>query len=177
MAEPSAPPFLVLPSFIHSKEQVHSLVKEILRIQEFLNKSQVRTPGTKIDLPKTTADLDRFAEANKRNVLNHTQRMEMAQFLRKVYNLAPVINVYFAIDENPKFVEGIITWFRSNVHAQALFQTHAHAKVGPGCVVRLKHKTYDFTMRKRFTDAEAVLRQALQASSEQSSSLDRAKYF
>jgi hypothetical protein len=172
------PKFLVLPNFIHSKEQVHALVKEILLIQDFLDKSQVRTPGTKMSLPKTTADLDKFAEANKRNVLNHTQRNEMAHFLRSVYNLAPVVNVYFAIDENPKFVEGIINWFRSNVHAQTLFQTHAHAKVGPGCVVRLKHKTYDFTFRKRFDNAQTVLSEALQVkTSPQTQTIERAQYF
>jgi hypothetical protein len=179
MAESTDPPkLLVLPNFIHSKEQVHALVKEILLIQDFLNKSQVRTPGTKMSLPKTTADLDKFAEANKRNVLNHTQRNEMAHFLRSVYNLAPVVNVYFAIDENPKFVEGIISWFRSNVHAQTLFQTHAHAKVGPGCVLRLKHKTYDFTFRKRFDNAQSVLASALQGTMpEQTQTTQRAQYF
>lgn len=179
MAEEPAPPkFLVLPDFIHSKEQVHALVKEILLIQDFLSKSQVRTPGTKMSLPKTTADLDRFAEANKRNVLNHTQRNEMAHFLRSVYNLAPVVNVYFAIDENPKFVEGIIHWFRSNVHAQTLFQTHAHAKVGPGCVVRLKHKTYDFTLRNRFNKAQSVLQEALQVGAVgKTQTTERAQYF
>jgi hypothetical protein len=176
--EPNPPQFLVLPNFIHSKEQVLELVKEILRIQEFLNQTEKRTPGTKMNLPRTTADLDKFAEANKRNVLNHTQRREMAHFLRSVYNLAPVVNIYFAIDENPKFVEGVINWFRSNVHAQTLFQTHAHAKVGPGCVVRLKHKTYDFSFRKRFDQAQSVLEEALQVSTPvQTQTTQRAQYF
>lgn len=179
MAEDQNPPqFLVLPNFIHSKEQVIELVKEILRIQEFLNQTEKRTPGTKMNLPRTTADLDKFAEANKRNVLNHTQRREMAHFLRSVYNLAPVVNIYFAIDENPKFVEGIIHWFRSNVHAQTLFQTHAHAKVGPGCVVRLKHKTYDFTLHNRFNKAQSVLQEALTITAPaKTQTIERAQYF
>jgi hypothetical protein len=151
---------LTLPVFIKTKEDVHNLIKEILLIEDFLYKAQVRESGTKMMLPKTTPELDKFAEANRRNVLNHTQRMELAKFLRAVYKKSPVVSVYFTLGQNPAFVEGVVSWFRTQIHAQTLFHLSSHTKVGAGCIVRIKHKTYDFSLKKRFDDNINVLKTA-----------------
>lgn len=151
----------VLPEFVRTKEQVHELIKEILMIEDFLYKARVRQAGTKMTLPKTTPELDKFAEANKRNVLNHAHRLELAKFLRAVYKKAPVISLYFTLGENQKFMDGIVTWFRTQIHAQALFHLSSHTRVGAGCIVRIKHKTYDFSLKKRFDDKLDVLQSSL----------------
>lgn len=152
---------LVLPAFVKTKEDVHNLIKEILSIEDFLYKAQVRESGSKMSLPKTTPKLDKFAEANGRNVLNHAHRLELAKFLRAVYKKAPVVSLYFTLVQNPAFVEGVVTWFRTQIHAQTLFHLSSHTKVGAGCIVRIRHKTYDFSLKKRFDDKIDVLKAAL----------------
>lgn len=172
MAETSPPALLVLPIFIRSKEQVQKLITEILQIDEFLNKAQVRQAGSKMTLPHTTSLLDEFAEANQRNVLNHSQRMEMAKFLRDVYKFAPVVQLFVPVSGGSEISEGIASWFRSNVHAQTLFKLTPYPQLnGGGAIVRIKHKTYDFSLKKRFDKATPVLKQALSGEASTSSAV------
>lgn len=171
MAEVSPPALLVLPIFIRSKEQVQKLVTEILQIDDFLNKAQVRQAGSKMTLPHTTSVLDKFAEANQRNVLNHTQRMEMAKFLRDVYKFAPVVQLFVPIGDGSAMSEGVASWFRSTVHAQTLFKLTPYPQLsGGGAIVRIKHKTYDFSLRKQFDNATPVLKEALRGGTATTSS-------
>ncbi len=168
-----------LPLFVRTKTQVRELIQEILGIEDFLYKAQVRETGAKMSLPKTTPDLDKLAEANKMNVLNHQQRMELAKYLRSVYIQAPVINVYFSVSENPRFIEGVLSWFRKEVSPVALIELNSHSKVGAGCIIRIKHKTYDFSLKKRFDDNYHVLQEALRAPGVPvaTATTERGKYF
>lgn len=159
--EVTAPPKISLPTFVRTKEQVHNLIKEILSIEDFLYKARVRQTGTKMSLPQTTAELDQFAEANQRNVLNHAHRLELAKFLRAVYKKAPVVSVYFAVGNDQQFINGVVQWFRTQIHAQTLFHLSPHTKLGAGCIVRIRHKTYDFSLKKRFDDKMSVLQNTL----------------
>ncbi len=178
MPEQEPPKLLVLPSFIQSRLQVHQTLSEILQIEKFLSEAQTREPGSKISLPKTTADLDKFAEANKRNVLNHSHRMELASFLRDVYKLAPVVGVMLQPHADKSIGEGIVEWFRSNVHAQTLIQVSVQNKLYGGAVIRIKHKTYDASLASRFKKADTVLQGALNNHTSQPvATAERTKYF
>lgn len=168
--------YLVLPEFVHTRQQVYDLLTEVLRIEEFLYSANTRQSGSKMSLPKTTGELDKFAQANKRNVLNHGHRLEMAKFLREVYKRAPEVSLYVSNTKNSQLVEGVAEWFRHNVHAQTLFVVSQLTKVGVGCVVRIKHKTYDFSLGKQFDKANQILREALQPAEAQTSTTQRASY-
>lgn len=174
-----APAQFMLPAFVRTREQIHTLIKEILLIEDFLRKAQVRTPGSKMDLPKTTADLDRLADANKMNVLNHDQRRALAHYLRDVYRQAPQINIAFTQSESPRFVDGVIDWFRKEVNPTTLAYLTPHAKIGAGAVIRIKHKTYDFSFKKRFDDNYQVLQEELRAGAQvpMTTTMQRGKYF
>lgn len=176
MPEPEPPKLLVLPSFIQTKEQVHRTLSEILQIEDFLNKAQNREAGSKLSLPKTTADLDKFAEANKRNVLNHAHRMELAKFLRDVYKIAPVIGLVVPVRVDAKMTDSIVTWFRTNIHAQALVQTTVQNKLYGGAIVRIKHKTYDLSLASRFDKADSTLRENLAIRAPEPATTGRANY-
>lgn len=139
---------LKLPPFIQSKDQVHELIKEVLMIEDFLYKGRVRESGSKMSLPKTTAELDSFAQANNRNVLQHAQRRELAEFLRNVYKNAPEVAVQFERPDK-QLLEGVVEWFRNNIHAQTLIRSTYNPRVGVGCYLRIKHKTYDLTLKSR----------------------------
>lgn len=167
---------LVLPSFIKTKEDIHEMIKEILNIEDFLYKAQVRESGSKMSLPKTTSELDKFAEANQRNILNHAHRMELAKFLRAVYKKSPVVSLYFTVGNDAQFIEGIVQWFRTQIHAQTLFHLSSHSKVGAGCIIRIKHKTYDFSLKKRFDGTVGVLQNALSGAQQTGSVAVRSNY-
>lgn len=177
MPEQDPPSLLVLPSFIQTKEQVHQMLSEILQVEKFLNEAQNRTAGSKLSLPKTTADLDRFAEANKRNVLHHGYRIELARFLREVYKRAPVISVFVPAGADKKVSEAIVGWFRSNVHAQTLIQLSPQNKLYGGTVIRIKHKTYDLSLATRFDGADKILRESLATHRPEPVTTGRTKYF
>lgn len=180
-AEP--PILLVLPEFIQTKLQVLKMVSELLQVEEFLKEAKHRQPGAKLILPNTTALLDKFADANKRNVLNHNQRTEMAHFLREVYKRAPVISLVLPLRADKAIVEAIIKWFRQNVHAQTLVQTSNHASIIGGTIVRIKHKTYDLSLAKKFDSSLSVLRSSLFAADTKQNNIQpasvagRSRYF
>ncbi len=161
MPETNPPILLVLPEYIQTKLQVLKLVSEILQIEEFLSKAKYRQAGTKLELPKTTSLLDKFAEANQRNVLNHTQRTEMAHFLREVYKRAPVVSVVIPLSTDKAITEAIIKWFRQNIHAQTLVQTSSLNSLVGGAIIRIKHKTYDLSLAKRFDNSLGILKDNL----------------
>ncbi len=177
MPDEQPPKLLVLPSFIQSRLQVHQTLSEILQIEKFLSEVQSRTTGTKLSLPKTTSDLDKFADANKRNVINHGHRIELAQFLREVYKRAPVVGVVMPVNTDIKIAESIVTWFRTNVHAQTLIQTSVQTRLFGGAVIRLKHKTYDASLANKFTQADSMLKQALSNKKPKPALTERGKYF
>ena len=161
MSDSNPPELLVLPSFIVSKGQVYQLLGEILQIEKFLSEVQNRAPGTKMTLPKTTVDLDKFAESNKRNVLHHGQRIQLARFLRQVYQHAPDIGVMMPGHVDKAILEGITLWFRSNVHAQALMTASINNRLYGGILLRIRHKTYNFSLEPRFLKADNILRESI----------------
>lgn len=177
MPEQEPPKLLVLPSFIQTKEQVHQMLSEILQIEKFLNEAQNRTAGSKLSLPKTTADLDRFAEVNKRNVLHHGYRIELARFLKEVYKRAPVVSVFIPVGADQKVSEAVVGWFRFNVHAQTLVQLSPQNKLYGGAIIRIKHKTYDASLASRFNKADGTLQEALNGHTSRPVATERAKYF
>lgn len=171
------PKLLVLPSFIVSKSEVHRLLSELLQIEDFLYKAGNRQPGSKLSLPKTTDDLDKFAEANKRNVLNHGQRIEMARFLRAVYKYAPEIGVILPSGSNSKILDGITKWFRQNIHAQTLLVRSTQNRLSGGAIIRIKHKSYDFSLNNKFTSNDNLLIRELSNHPKQTQKSDsRANY-
>lgn len=176
MSEQEPTKLLILPSFIQTKEQVHRTLSEILQIEDFLNKAQNREPGSKLSLPKTTADLDKFAEANKRNVLNHAHRMDLAKFLRDIYKLAPEVGLVVPVRADAKMIDSIVGWFRSNIHAQMLVQTTVQNKLYGGAIVRIKHKTYDLSLASRFTKVDSTLRESLAMRAPEPATTGRANY-
>jgi hypothetical protein len=177
MADNSETPvFLVLPTFVRSSDDVRTLMGEILHIEEFLYKAQVRETGAKMSLPRTTAILDKFAEANKRNVINHKHRIELAKFLRGVYKLAPVITLTTGTKNNKQIVDGVIEWFRSHVHAQTLVRTNIKNDLGPGCFIRIKHKSYNFLLNERFDKSAPVLMESLNEMSKPATQSGRRQY-
>lgn len=179
MSENSPPKLLTLPNYIKTRFQVHQTLSEILQIEKFLSEAQNRTPGAKMTLPKTTSELDRFAEANKRNVINHGHRIELARFLREVYKRAPVVGVVLPINADDKLPEAVVAWFRSNVHAQTLIQTTALAQLQGGAIIRIKHKTYDASLLSRFANSDEALWQAIAGKNlkPKPSTINRTKYF
>lgn len=158
MLDSEPPKRLVLPENIQSKQQVIKLISEILRIEEFLSRAKNRQAGTKLELPKTTSILDKFAEANQRNVLNHNQRTEMAHFLREVYKRAPEVSLVLQLGADKAILNAIIKWFRENIHAQTLVKVSFLSSLAGGAIVRIKHRTYDLSLAKQFGNFQDILK-------------------
>lgn len=161
MSNEDPPKLFILPSFISSKADVHQLLAELLQIEDFLYKAKTRQPGSKLSLPKTTADLDRFAEINHRNVLNHGHRIDMARFLRAVYKYAPEIGIIVPPNTDLIVIDTIINWFRQNIHAQTLIIRSSHKQLAGGAIIRIRHKSYDFSLNTKLSTADSILLEGL----------------
>jgi F0F1-type ATP synthase delta subunit len=151
-----------LPMLIFGPVEVHRLQRELEALEEFITQADIREPGKQPALPKTSRLLEGLAGNNNLNLLQTADRGRVAQFLQDISTKAPVIHVSFAADPSSAFTAKIVAWFRTNVHPYALVQLGLQPNIAAGCVVRTNNKSFDFSLRNRFSEQRALLLKAIE---------------
>lgn len=148
---------LILPLGVVSKVDVGRLVREGEALNDFLNQAAIRTPGTPMQLPKTSKLLDETINANKLNVLQEADRARLIAFIHEVKAKAPIIHISFSADPSPLFLQRLMTWLRAEIHPLVLLQVGLQPNMGAGCVLRTTNQYFDFSLRNRFAERSDVL--------------------
>ena len=148
---------LLLPLGVTGRMDVGRLVREVEALDEFLEQAAVRTPGTPIQMPKTSKLLDEMLEHNKLNALVEQDRKRLLNFLLTVRAKAPIIHMSFSADPSPLFTQKLIMWLRENIHPLVLVQIGLQPNIGAGCVVRTTNKYFDVSLRQHFAKQQALL--------------------
>ncbi len=156
-AEPTQQTQLQLPMGLVTRADAGRLAQEAEAIDNFLRQATVRTPGTNVQLPKTSRLFDETVTTNKLNLLVEADRQRLYQFLQTVRATAPILHISFNTDPSPVFLQGLITWIRQQMHPYLLLQIGLHPSIGAGCVVRSTNKYFDFSLRQRFADQRELL--------------------
>ena len=154
---------LTLPIQIVSSADISHLLRELETLEDFLRQAAIRSPGSSssTNLPSTSRVLDDFGTTNKLNWLRPADRQAAIHFLTELKAYAPVIHISFASDPSAAVTGKIITWFRANVHPEALLRIGLEPSLAAGCEVRTANKVFDFSIRRRFTEQRAMLIQEL----------------
>lgn len=146
-----------LPLSVVTKVDVGRLLREMEQIDNFLQQSAVRTPGSAVKLPKTSRLFDETVEVNRLNVLHEDDRHQLLQFLKNIRQHAPVMHISFSADPSPLFTQKLITWLRTEIHPLVLLQIGLQPNMGAGCVLRTTNKYFDLSLRDRFKSQGDVL--------------------
>ena len=152
---------LELPILVFGPIEVRRLQRELESLEEYMSQSTIREPGKQAALPKTSRTLEMLAGNNTKNLLLEADREELAAFLKKVSEKAPVIHISLAADPSSTFTAKIVAWLRTNIHPYALLQLGLQPSIAAGCVLRTDNKTFDFSLRHRFEDQRDLLVKAI----------------
>ena len=160
--EASGQATFVLPVLMSSPSDVSRVRRELGALDSYLASQQLREPGTPVDrLPKLSRMLNDLAETNGLNLLHHTVRQELEQYLDIVRGQAPVIHVSFASDPSSASLQKIVVWLRQNIRPDVLLQVGLQPGIVAGCVVRTTNQYFDFSLRKHLEEQTQVLLDAL----------------
>lgn len=158
----TAGPNFVLPTLMSSPSDVSRVRRELQSLDEYLQAQRLRQPGMPMDqLPKLSRMLDELAQTNNLNLLHHTVRQELEQYLDYLRTQAPVIHVSFASDPSSASLQKIVVWLRNNIRPDVLVRVGLQPGIVAGCVVRTTNRYFDFSLRKHLQDQTPVLLDAL----------------
>lgn len=144
--------------------EVRRLSRELENLDEFMRQAAIRGGGDKqAALPRLSRLLDATAGENHLNLLQPSDREQLAKALDATLQKAPVIHLSFASDPSAVFLERIVTWLRENIHPLALIRLGLQPSIAAGCVLRTANKSFDFSLRHRFYEERALLLHSLDA--------------
>lgn len=157
----AAPKRLELPILVFGPIEVRRLERELEALEEYISQANIRDPGKQLSLPKTSRLLDGLAGNNAMNLLMPNHRGQLKAFLKEIETSAPVIHVSLAADPSSAFTAKLVAWLRQNIHPYALLQLGLQPSIAAGCILRTSNKSFDFSLRNRFTQQRALLLQAI----------------
>lgn len=148
---------LKLPARIVSQIDVARVLRELNALADFFVGAAARKSGTPIQPPTLTRVLSQLAQENHFNLLEESNRKELARMLNEVLGNAPLLHISFASEPPTKALETILVWMRNNIHPQALLQVGLQPNIAAGCVLRTPNKVFDLSMRSYLQKQESYL--------------------
>ncbi len=157
----------VLPKQVFGVIEVRRLSRELEAVDEYLHQASLREGGSKQgNLPKVSRLLDATASENHLNLLQSDDRKQLAEALSKTLEQAPVVHMSFASDPSAAFLEKVVGWLRENIHPLVLIRLGLQPSIAAGCVLRTANRSFDFSLRHRFTEQRDLLLYSLEGGSQ-----------
>lgn len=148
----------VLPMEVFGVVEVRRLARELELLDEYLRQASLRAGGSKqAALPRPSRLLDAAARDNRLNLLDAADRKKLASYLQAVLKQAPTVHMSFASDPSAAFLEKVVGWLRSNIHPLMLIRLGLQPSIAAGCVLRTANRSFDFSLRHRFTEERDLL--------------------
>lgn len=148
---------LKLSYMVVSPNDIARLQRELNGLNDFFVSIKARQSGSTMQLPKLTRILNQLAHENGVNLLEESQRTQLAEALNQVYEKAPSLHISFASEPSPKALESMVVWIRGNIHPQALIQIGLQPSIAAGCFVRTPNKIFDMSLRATLKKSEPYL--------------------
>lgn len=133
------------------------VTRELEKIDDFIYQSNIRTPGTPVDRPRTTKILESLFELNGLSILEDSSRKSMLRVLKRLDEKAPVIHISFATEPSYGFMQKIVVWVRKNINPYLMVNTGLQPSIIVGCNVRTTNKVFDMSLRNRFVASKPII--------------------
>ena len=152
---------ITLPGEIVSPRDIQALIADLQSVDHFLLQARVRTPGTKMSLPHTTAKLETLAKANQLRLLHDDDRRELALALHRIDVHAPKMRFTFATHPSPSQLTEFVGWLRATFHPHLLLFYSIKPTIGAGCIIKTPKRTIDLSHDSLLQQHHAELAQLL----------------
>lgn len=146
-----------LPSSLVGGSDLSKLIRELEKLDDFLYQTQIRTPGSSMQLPKNSRTLDEVSSQNHYSLLDTAHRKQLLEALKHLDGHAPVVHISFAVEASPAFASKIVAWMRQHIHEYLLVEIGLQPSVALGCVVRTNNKIFDMSLRNKFSEDKQIL--------------------
>lgn len=158
----------VLPTQVFGVVEIRRLIRELENLDDFMRQAGIREGGDKqASLPRLSRLLDATASDNHLNLLQASDREQLAKALQGTLDRAPVIHLSFASDPSAAFLEKVVSWLRGNVHPITLIRLGLQPSIAAGCVLRTPNRSFDFSLRHRFAEERQLLLYSLEGGQSQ----------
>ncbi len=153
-----APENLKLPLSVVSNGDVMRIRREINQLDEYISQMALRKPGTPPKhLPRLSTSLNDFAEINKLNFLNNTDRSSALKFFQNLLDKGPIVHISFASEPSESFIRKITAWFRDNTTPLVMINIGLEPSIAAGCTLRTENHFHDFSLREHFKEQRSLL--------------------
>jgi hypothetical protein len=149
--------FAGLPLTVVGPVDIGRLQRELETIDNALMQLSLRTPGQEVKMPKTSKMMDDLIALNKLNLLQKSERQQLARFLDAIKAKAPTIHISFGADPTPRFAERLMVYLRKEIHPLVLLTIGLQPTIGAGCIVRTTNKYFDLSLGKDFGKNREIL--------------------
>jgi len=155
---------LKLNSAIINRGDLHRILRELNSLDDFLVGAKVRSPGTNVQMPKTSKLLEQLAADNQMQLFDQAQRQSLFNQLKELDLHAPSLHISFAAEPSPKTMQPIVAWLRENIHPQVMLSVGYQPKIAAGCVLRTPNKIIDMSLGAYLQKQTPMLSQLLAGS-------------
>ena len=116
------PKIFQLPDQLIGSIDLNRLIRELEKLDDFLYQSQLRKPGTPMNVPQSSRLLEDIASTNGYSLLNQKHREHLLSSLKKIQEKAPTIHISFAVEPTHSFSQKLTAWIRKNLHQYLLVE-------------------------------------------------------
>ncbi len=150
-----------IPDEVGTIGDLGKIQRELESLDDFLQQSEIRSPGSNVTMPKTSNIFEELVSMNGLNMLKAEDRKSLRDFLENLRDKAPVVHMSFSATPSPQFVQKLTTWIRKNLHNFAFLQIGMNPSIGVGCVVRTTNKVFDFSLSQKLKEQESFLNEQI----------------
>lgn len=152
---------LLLPMGLSTQADLSKVIREAEALDNFLRDGAIRSPGSPMQLPKSSKMFENLTTGSSLNMLQPEDREYLLKSLLWLRQNAPVLHMSFSSEPSLTFLEHLTTWLRQNISPFVLVQVGLRPNIGVGCVVRTTNKYFDFSLSRRFVAERDVLTREL----------------
>ncbi len=147
-----------LPPSIVSQADVTRLLRELESYEEVAEQRSLAKGAAKAAKPVRYSDhLRAVADELSLELSRRADRQKLLRFLEYVRTKTPVISVYFAREPSYETQTRLVTWFRREVHPQALLDVGVRPSIIGGCIVRSANRYFDYSLAAGLDQADETL--------------------
>jgi F0F1-type ATP synthase delta subunit len=156
-------PKFTLPLSLIGKAELSQMIREVETIDAELQSQKVRLQGQgSIKMPNVSEMLSEFLEINKINLTDDNQSVTLKSQLSILKDKAPVMHFTFASVADPKSLEELAKYVRSEINPIALISVGLQPGLIGGAIIRTPSHVHDFSMRSLFSKNTDVIVQSLE---------------
>ncbi len=148
--------YFKLPLSVSRPADLSRLIHELTQINEDLDQERIRNPHQKPEI-KTSSKMTDVLTANNIDITTKEHRDGLLKIFNRLSERNQIINISFASEATPEFIEKIVEWFRKEIDPYCFIVVGINPTIGVGCIARTKNKVFDMSLKSGLNSTRELL--------------------